>query len=66
MTVLISILYYQSNTGAQQIQNMQGAIFFICIFLAFNGVFQVRQGSHSNPGMFWVPLDLGVVGSQWI
>ena len=43
MTVVISLLYYAGgSTSQQEIQNVTGALFFITLFLAFNGVFQVR------------------------
>lgn len=42
MTVVISLLYYAGGSSSQQqVQNLQGALFFISLFLAFNGVFQV-------------------------
>ena len=43
MTVVISLLYYAGgSTSQQEIQNLTGALFFITLFLAFNGVFQAR------------------------
>ncbi|CAI5992407.1 unnamed protein product [Closterium sp. NIES-65] len=53
MMVMICILY--SNTSAAPQQNMTGSLFFISLFLAFNGIFQM---------ITTFPLEKGVVNRE--
>lgn len=55
MMVMISILYSEVDRTQKGIQNLQGAIFFISIFLAFNGVFQM---------ITTFPMERGIVNRE--
>ncbi|GJP76866.1 hypothetical protein CLOP_g7316 [Closterium sp. NIES-67] len=53
MMVMISILYSNSDESPQQ--NMTGSLFFIALFLAFNGIFQM---------ITTFPLEKGVINRE--
>eukprot|EP00270_Netrium_digitus_P015692 TRINITY_DN553_c0_g1_i4.p1 TRINITY_DN553_c0_g1~~TRINITY_DN553_c0_g1_i4.p1 ORF type:complete len:313 (+),score=108.37 TRINITY_DN553_c0_g1_i4:119-940(+) len=55
MAAFISILYSDISDNQKSIQDRQGVLFFVCIFFAFNGIFQM---------ITTFPMERGIINRE--